>query len=85
MKERASRSPWALPGFMLGLSTRSTTMGCSLWNRATGSQIVGMDLHRHRSVLVQMTEMAGSWGRRGSATARPGWLPRSPGLVGSRG
>ena len=26
-----------------------------------GRQIVGMDLHRRRSVLVRMTETAGGW------------------------
>ena len=37
-----------------------------------GPQIVGMDLHRRRSVLVRMTEEAGSWLPRGSPTGRCG-------------
>ena len=35
-----------------------------------GQQIVGMDLHRRRSVLVRMTEPASGWRRCGSPTTR---------------
>jgi hypothetical protein len=34
-----------------------------------GPQIVGMDLHRRRSVLVRMRSTAGAWTRRGSPTS----------------
>jgi len=43
-----------------------------------GPQIVGIDLHRRRSVLVR-ARMAGSWPPRGSQTARRGWPRRSGG------
>src|ERR1700745_2053436 len=39
-----------------GVSTSSTTMGGPLVEAYDGPQIVGMDLHRRRSVLVRMTE-----------------------------
>ncbi len=49
-----------------------------------GRQIVGMDLHRRRSVLVRMTEEAGGSGWPGSPTARRSYRRTSPGRTSPR-
>jgi hypothetical protein len=55
-----------------------------------GRQVVGMDLHRRRSVLVRMTEdgrRLGGWGgcpRRGSPRPGCGSCGRSPSLHNPR-
>jgi len=54
MKERGLRSPWrpeALSGCSL-LTTKEAPMS----EAYAGKQVVGIDLHRRRSVIVWMTE-----------------------------
>src|SRR5919198_5659171 len=54
MKERASAPGgcWKFPGIRLRPGNRRPTMA----EAYDGRQVVGMDLHRRRSVLVRMTE-----------------------------
>jgi hypothetical protein len=55
LKERGFRSPLPLPRFMLGVSTHLRRWKVPAESAYDGPQIVGMDLHRRRSVLVRMT------------------------------
>src|SRR6516165_6716173 len=67
---------------MLGVSTPATTMGGPSVEAYDGPQIVGMDLHRRRSVLVRMT---GDGRRLGTAkiTNSPAELRREIARAGS--
>jgi hypothetical protein len=58
------------PGGMLGVLTSFDEGGPTMQAEYDGRKVVGIDLHRRRSVIVRMTRPGSGWTACGSPTIR---------------